>query len=245
MTDTTPIRVAIADDQALLRGSLRALLASEEGIEVLWEASSGPEALSLCAEAVPDVLLLDIRMPGGDGLSALHQIRALHGRSIRILMLTMYEVDEYLRQALSDGADGYLLKDSAPEDLIAAVHGAVRGEPQMSPAVLRTLMASFARGPASARGSASVQGSGVPAVPLLPGEHLTPREYDVLALIAEGLSNEEIERQLVISRATLKTHIAALRRKTGVNDRVKLALLGVAAQVGTPGCADTWADGGS
>lgn len=225
MPDTVPIRVAIADDQALLRGSLCALLNSENSFEVLWEAASGPEALRLCAEALPDVLLLDIRMPGGDGLDALRQIRALHGRSIRILMLTMYEVDDYLRQALADGADGYLLKDSAPDELITAVKGAAKGHPQMSAQVMRTLMSSFIHGVPS-RGLDTP-----PEVPLLTGEHLTPREREVLALIAEGLSNEEIEQRLVISRATLKTHIASLRRKTGVNDRVKLALLGVSSQI--------------
>ena len=223
MTNTSPIRVAIADDQALLRGSLSALLAAEEDFTLLWQASSGTEACRLCAKDSPDVLLLDIRMPEGNGLEALRQIRARHGFDIRILILTMYELDDYLRHALRDGADGYLLKDTAPDDLIAAVRGAALGHPQLSPEITRTLIGSFVRGLPSDDAGA------VPAVPLMPGEHLTPREYEILALIAEGLSNEEITDRLLISRATLKSHIAALRRKTGLNDRVKLALLGLSA----------------
>lgn len=212
-----PIRVAIADDQTLLRQTLRALINAQPDMEAPWEAANGQEAVSLVSTHQPDVLLLDIRMPGMDGLNALHQIRAHQPHSpTSIIMLTMYELDEYVRQALADGANGFLLKDAEPELILDAIRHVQTDGPQLSPSITKTLITQFinATQPKAPSDDQAIL------------DDLTPREREVLALIAQGHTNEDIMAALHISKGTIKTHIAALRRKTNTHDRVQLALLG-------------------
>lgn len=212
-----PIRVAIADDQTLLRQTLRALINAQPDMEAPWEAANGQEAVSLVSTHQPDVLLLDIRMPGMDGLNALHQIRAHQPHSpTSIIMLTMYELDEYVRQALADGANGFLLKDAEPELILDAIRHVQTDGPQLSPSITKTLITQFinATQPKTPSDDQAIL------------DDLTPREREVLALIAQGHTNEDIMAALHISKGTIKTHIAALRRKTNTHDRVQLALLG-------------------
>lgn len=212
-----PIRVAIADDQTLLRQTLRALINAQPDMEAPWEAANGQDAVSLVSVHQPDVLLLDIRMPGVNGLDALHQIRAHQPESpTKIIMLTMYELDEYVRQALTDGANGFLLKDAEPTQILDAIRRVQTDGPQLSPAITRTLITQFI--------NQDQPPQPTPDQAIL--ADLTPREREVLTLIAQGHTNEEIMATLHISKGTIKTHIAALRRKTNTHDRVQLALLG-------------------
>ena len=213
---TEPIRVAIADDQTLLRQTLRALINAQDDMDAPWEAANGSDAVALVRVHHPDVLLLDIRMPGMNGLDTLHQIRAqLPHSPTKIIMLTMYELDEYVRQALATGADGFLLKDAEPDHILRAIRRVRTDEPQLSPSITQTLITQF------------INADTPPAPPPPPGlDDLTPREREVLTLIGQGYSNDEIMAKLVISKGTIKSHIAALRRKTRAKDRVQLALLG-------------------
>lgn len=212
-----PIRVAIADDQTLLRQTLRALINAQPDMEAPWEAANGQDAVSLVGVHQPDVLLLDIRMPGVNGLDALHQIRAHQPDTpTKIIMLTMYELDDYVRQALALGANGFLLKDAEPNQILDAIRRVKTDGPQFSPSVTKTLITRFINSTAPSPPS--------PDQTLI--ADLTPREREVLTLIGQGLSNEEIMATLVISKGTIKSHITSLRRKTNARDRVQLALLG-------------------
>lgn len=241
------VRVLIADDQRLVRESLAHLLAAQDGIEVVGLAADGREALELCRELVPDVALLDIRMPVMDGLEATRRIAGdpeLAG--VRVCALTMFELDDYIYGALRAGAAGFLLKDAQPEELARAVRCLARGEQILSPSVLasvvqRALASQFAEAP-RAPGSGAPEsdrpgtrkvlragaggGGGFPA-PAAPAwlERITPREREVLALIGRGFTNTEIERELFISRGTLKAHIGHLLLKLEARDRVQLVLM--------------------
>ncbi len=208
------IRVLIADDQPLVRMGLRALIRSDAGLELVGEAETGREAVELASRLRPDVVLMDIRMPGLDGLAALREITAdpeLAG--VHVVMLTTFELDEYVFAALQAGAAGFLIKDSEPTELLRAIRAAASGEALLSPTVTRTVIASFAGRP----------GSGRAAHPRL-GE-LTEREREVLALVGQGLNNAEIAERLWISKATARTHVSHIMLKLDARDRAQLVVI--------------------
>ncbi|GLZ36393.1 response regulator transcription factor [Actinokineospora sp. NBRC 105648] len=201
------IRVAVADDQALLRASFRLLLEAEPDLEVVGEAGTGVEAVALVERTRPDVVLMDIRMPVLDGIEA---TRRLTGSGTRVLVLTTFDLDEYVYAALRAGASGFLLKDTRPTELLTAVRLVAAGEALLAPSVTRRLITQFARLPDPA----------APAV--LTG--VTEREREVLTLIARGLSNAEIADRLTLSPATVKTHIGRLLAKLQARDRAQLVI---------------------
>lgn len=200
---SAPIRVVVAEDQALLRSSLSALLDAEDDLEVVAQAADGAEAVRLATRLRPDVILTDIRMPVCDGIEATRLIRAALPDT-RVLVLTMFEVDEYVMGALRAGAAGFLLKDAEPQAVVDAVRTVHCGQSLLSPQVLARLIGPVAPGP------------GI--------EGLTPRQTDVLRLIARGRSNAEIEAELGITRATCRTHITALLARLGARDRAQLVI---------------------
>ena len=207
------IRVVLADDQALVRAGFRALLDSQEDIEVVGEAADGQEAVSLAGSLKPDVVLMDIRMPGLDGLAGTRRIAADPDLvSVRIVILTTFELDEYVFDAIRAGAAGFLVKDTRPADLIEAVRVVAGGDALLSPSVTRRLIAEFA-----------TRAKEPPRSPEL--EELTEREREVMALAAEGLSNHEIAERLVVSPATAKTHVSRAMVKLRVRDRAQLVVL--------------------
>lgn len=219
------IRVAVADDQALVRAGFVVLLRSAQDIEVVGEASDGGEAVELAARERPDVILMDIRMPGIDGLEATRRIVAderLH--ATRVLILTTFDLDEYVFEALRAGASGFLLKDTLPDDLLAAVRVVHGGQALLAPSVTRRLMEEFVRRPAAAGG------------PPPPGlDTLTVRETEVLVAVARGHSNTEIADSLFMSPATAKTHVSRLLAKLHARDRAQLVVLAYEAGVVVPG----------
>ena len=209
----------IADDQALLRGSFRLLVESDPDLAVVAEAADGEVAVEAARRAVPDVVLMDLRMPVLDGIEATRRIcadPALAG--VRVLVLTMFDGDEYVHPALRAGASGFLLKDTPPADLVTAIRIVAAGEGMLSPAVTRRLIADFAaRGPAEADPAARrIVHSGLDGV--------TGREREVLTLVARGLSNAEVAQRLRLSLPTVKTHVSHLLTKLGVRDRVHLVI---------------------
>jgi DNA-binding NarL/FixJ family response regulator len=210
---TVSIRVAIADDHALVRAGFRALLEAEPGLEVVGEAADGAEAIELARTEAPDVVLMDIRMPGTDGVAATSQITSQQTavRPARVLILTTFDLDEYVYAALRAGASGFLLKDTPPAELLAAIRIIASGDALLAPSVTRKLIREFARqSPASPRPSLDV---------------LTDREQDVLALVARGLSNAEIAAELFITLATVKTHVSRLLAKLAARDRAQLIVV--------------------
>ena len=212
----TPIRVLVAEDQALLRTTLAALLEAEPGMSVVGLAEDGAHALSLAAELRPDVVLMDIQMPGLTGIEATTRIcadPALGGT--RVLILTMFEIDDYVLGALRAGACGFLLKDADPQSLVDAVRTVHEGQSLLSPQVLARLVAQVPRA-ASAGAPGTTRADTV--------EALTPRQREVLLLIARGLSNSEIEVELGITRATCRSHITALLARLGARDRAQLVI---------------------
>ncbi|MEV7614658.1 response regulator transcription factor [Streptomyces sp. NPDC089799] len=219
---TGPIRVLLADDQALLRSAFKVLVDSEPDMEVVGEASDGAQAYSLARERAADVVLMDIRMPGTDGLAATRMISADPGLSgVRVVMLTTFEVDEYVVQALRAGASGFLGKGAEPEELLSAIRIAAAGEALLSPAATKGLIASFL-----AQGGGAHTAEGIPG-----GPHaerltaLTGREREVLVQVAGGLTNDEIAARLEVSPLTVKTHVNRAMAKLGARDRAQLVVV--------------------
>ena len=198
------IRVVIADDQALVRGGFRLIL-ERHGIEVVGEAGDGDEAVALTEKLRPDVVLMDVRMPGTDGVEA---TRRLAGSSARIVILTTFDLDEYVYAALRAGASAFLLKDVRPAALVEAVQLVARGDALLAPTVTRRLLGRFA---------AALPPETVPRAL----DELTEREREVLVLVARGFSNAEIAEELVLTEATVKSHVSAVLRKLGLRDRVQ------------------------
>jgi DNA-binding NarL/FixJ family response regulator len=219
------IRVLLADDQGLVRAGFRALLDAEPDIEVVAEAADGVEAVRLAGQTRPDVVLMDIRMPGVDGLEATRRIAADPAlAATRIVILTTFELDEYLFEALRVGASGFLVKDTEPVELLRGVRAVAAGDALLSPGVTRRLIAEFA-----GRGGAQ------PAVPEQSLRQLTDREREVMALVGAGLSNEEIAARLVVSPATAKTHVSRAMVKLGARDRAQLVVYASEAGLVRPG----------
>jgi DNA-binding NarL/FixJ family response regulator len=217
------IRVLLADDQALVRAGFRALLDSAPDIEVVAEAADGEQAVRLTRAERPDVVLMDIRMPGVDGLAATERILADRGLdATRIVILTTFDLDEYIFDALRAGASGFLVKDTEPRDLLQAVRVVHGGEALLSPGITRRLIADYAGRP---------RGAPAPSVRL---NGLTEREREVMALVGEGLSNEEIAARLVVSPATAKTHVSRTMVKLGVRDRAQLVVIAYETALVTP-----------
>jgi DNA-binding NarL/FixJ family response regulator len=216
------IRVLIADDQALVRGGFRMILDAQKDIEVVAEAGDGHEALERAREVKPDVVLMDIRMPELDGLEATRRLLAGDGGP-RVLILTTFDADEYVYEAMKAGASGFLLKDVRPEQLAEAVRIVAAGEALLAPAITRRLVEQFVRRPPP--------GSAKPAEL----EELTGRELDVLRLVARGLSNAEIASSLFLTEATVKTHLTHILAKLDLRDRVQAVVLAYESGLIQPG----------
>ncbi|MDQ3849630.1 MAG: response regulator transcription factor [Actinomycetota bacterium] len=219
------IRVVIVDDQALVRGGFRLILEAQRDMEVVGEASDGQEALERARELRPDVVLMDVRMPELDGIEATRALVAQDDRA-RVLMLTTFDADHYVYDAMKAGASGFLLKDVRPEQLAEAVRVVARGEALLAPAITRRLVEQFVRRP--------------PPGSRAPGEleELTERELDVLKLVARGASNGEIAAGLFVSEATVKTHITHILTKLGLRDRVQAVVLAYECGLVHPGELD-------
>lgn len=218
------IRVAVVDDQFLVRSGLRVLLAGEPDLEFAGEAGDGEQAVRMIRQVRPDVVLLDIRMPGLDGIETLRRITADPGLTqIKVIMLTTFDLDDYIFEALRSGASGFLLKEAEPVDLLRAIRVVAAGESLLSPAVTRTVIERLTRlSPRPRR--------------LHPGfDLLTEREREVVGLVAAGLSNAEIARRLVVSEATVRTHISRSLFKTGARDRAQLVVFAYQSGMPVPG----------
>jgi DNA-binding NarL/FixJ family response regulator len=212
----TSIRVLIADDQALLRQGLVMMIGAQPDMEVAGEAATGADAVVAASRLHPDVIVMDIRMPGMDGVAATRQICAGQppDAGTRVIILTTFDLDEYVVAALQAGASGFLLKDAMPADIIAAIRVVSAGEALLAPSVTRRLLEKFATSPQLA---AIVPPAGL--------DLLTEREREVMALVVRGLSNSEIRQQLFLSEPTVKTHVGRILMKLGVRDRVQLVVL--------------------
>ncbi|MCE6997010.1 response regulator transcription factor [Saccharothrix sp. S26] len=206
------IRVVLADDQALVRAGFRLLLDTEDGFEVVGEAGDGAEAVRQAHEHRPDVVVMDIRMPGTDGLAATRQVCA-ELPDVRVLVLTTFNVDEYVFEALRAGASGFLLKDTDPVELLHALKVVAQGDALLAPSVTRKLIEEFANRPEHRRPDPKAL------------RELTVREREILALVAAGMSNDEIAEHLVISPATSRTHVSRVMTKLGARDRAQLVVL--------------------
>jgi DNA-binding NarL/FixJ family response regulator len=217
------VRVVVADDQALVRAGFVALLQAQQDIDVVGEAEDGEQAVRLAADLTPDVVLMDIRMPGTDGLEATRRIAAdPRLRQVRVVVLTTFEVDEYVFEALRAGATGFLVKHTEPAELVRAVRVAAAGEALLSPGVTRRLVAEFAARARRAPDSTRLA-------------DLTDREREVMALVAEGLTNDEIAGRLFLSPATARTHVSRILQKLGARDRSQLVVLAYESGLVRPG----------
>jgi DNA-binding NarL/FixJ family response regulator len=217
------IRVLLADDQALVRAGFRSLLDARDDLEVVGEAADGRAAVALAAELRPDVVLMDIRMPGLDGLEATRQIAAQPALAgVRIVILTTFALDEYLFDALRFGASGFLVKDTEPADLVTAVRVVAAGDALISPAMTRRLVEEFAARAKPRRPAAEL-------------DVLTEREREVMALAAGGLTNDEIAGRLYMSPATARTHVSRAMTKLGARDRTQLVVLAYETGLVRPG----------
>jgi DNA-binding NarL/FixJ family response regulator len=216
------VRVVIADDQGMVRSGFTTLLNSEPDIEVIGEAVNGQEAITRAIQLRPDVILMDVRMPVMDGLQATRQITAMDGAP-RVLVLTTFDLDDYVYQALRWGASGFLLKDASARELAEAVRIVAAGDALLSPGVTRRLIAEFAR-------------QGAPRGPSRKTlQDLTERETEVLALVAQGLSNAEIAGRLVVAEQTVKTHVSRILMKLGLRDRTQAVVLAYETGLVQPG----------
>jgi DNA-binding NarL/FixJ family response regulator len=217
------IRVVLADDQVLVRAGFRALLDAQDDIEVVGEAGDGEQAVGLAHELTPDVVLMDIRMPGTDGLAATRRISADGDLAdVRVVILTTFELDEYVFEAIRSGASGFLVKDTEPDELVQAVRVVAGGDALLSPSVTRRLIGEFA---ARAKEPHDVGGL----------HELTDREQEVLALVADGLSNHEIATRLYVSPATAKTHVSRAMIKLRARDRAQLVVIAYESGLVRPG----------
>jgi DNA-binding NarL/FixJ family response regulator len=221
--DARLVRVLLADDQALVRGGFRALVDSEPDMIVVGEASTGDEAVRLARQLAPDVVLMDIRMPGLDGLEATRAIVAdPASEGVHVVVVTTFELDEYVAEAIRSGASGFLVKDTEPVDLVRAVRVVAAGDALLSPTVTRRLLARVA--------------DATRAVSPPPGlADLTPREREVFVEVARGLSNDEIARTLFLSESTVKTHVSRTMTKLAARDRAQLVVLAYEAGLVRPG----------
>jgi DNA-binding NarL/FixJ family response regulator len=214
----TPIRVLVCDDQALVRSGFRMILDARSDLEVVGEAEDGAQAVELTRTLEPDVVLMDVRMPNLDGIGATRQIVS-SGAAARVLILTTFDPDEYVYEAIRAGASGFLLKDVEPEELVDAIRVVAAGNALLGASVTTRLLARFGQAPAA-------------TAPSL--DNLTERELDILRLLAEGLTNAEIAERLVVSETTVKTHVSSVLRKLGVRDRVQAVIAAYDAGVVRP-----------
>ena len=220
------ITVVLADDQALVRAGFRALLNAQEDVTVVAEAADGDEAVKVAREHKPDVILMDIRMPGTDGLEATRRISADPALAdVHILILTTFEEDEYVFEAIRVGASGFLVKDTEPAELLHAVRVVAAGDALLSPSVTRRLIAEFASKAKKVQSPATL-------------DVLTEREREVVALVGEGLTNDEIAARLVVSPATAKTHVSRAMIKLAARDRAQLVVLAYESGLVRPGWAE-------
>jgi DNA-binding NarL/FixJ family response regulator len=217
------IRVLLVDDQALVRGGFRALLDAQDDIEVAGEAADGADAVEQAVELLPDVVLMDIRMPGTDGLEATRRIGSDDRLGdVKVVILTTFDLDEYVFEALRVGASGFLVKDTEPAELVQAVRVVAAGDALLSPGVTRRLVAEFAQRSRQPHATTEL-------------EVLTEREREIVALVGEGLSNDEIAARLVVSPATAKTHVSRAMIKLGVRDRAQLVVVAYQTGLVRPG----------
>lgn len=217
------LRILIADDQHLVRAGFRTILSTQPGLDVVGEAADGTEAVAMAGDLEPDVVLMDIRMPGLDGIEATRRIVS-RGQppEIRVLILTTFDLDEYVYDAIQAGASGFLLKDSSPEQLTAAVRMVRQGDALLAPSITRRLIEEFATSRTSARPPAGL-------------DQLSSREREVFTLVAHGLSNREIAGQLFVGETTVKTHVTRILAKLGLRDRVQVVVLAYETGVVAPG----------
>jgi DNA-binding NarL/FixJ family response regulator len=216
------IRVVVADDHALVRGGFQMILEAQPDIEVVGEAANGLEAVELARSLAPDVVLMDVRMPGLDGIEATRRVTAASGEGPRVLMLTTFDLDEYVYRAIRAGASGFLLKDVRPAELVHAVRVVAAGDMLLAPAITRRLLEEFVRRPPPGQRPARL------------GE-LTDRESEVLGLVARGLSNAEIAQRLFLGETTVKTHVTRILTKLHLRDRVQAVVLAYESGLVRPG----------
>jgi DNA-binding NarL/FixJ family response regulator len=218
------VRVLIADDQALVRAGFKMILDAEDDLDVVGEATDGVEAVELAQSLKPDVVLMDIRMPQLDGIEATRRVVALDAVTpVRVLMLTTFDLNEYVYEALRAGASGFLLKDVPPEQLAAGIRVVAQGDALLAPSITKRLIQEFA------------SATPVSATPPKGFDELTAREHEVFKLIARGLSNAEIAAELIVSETTVKTHVARVLMKLGLRDRVQAVVLAYESGVSVPG----------
>lgn len=220
------VRVLIVDDQALVRAGFRMILEAEDDMEVVGEATDGREAVAEALSLLPDVVLMDVRMPEMDGIEATRRLLAADGANVRVVMLTTFDMDEYVYEALRAGASGFLLKDVPPEQLVAGIRAVASGDALLAPSVTRRVIEEFVRHPPD-------------SLRRLPAEveELTDREREVLAMLARGLSNAEIAAELVVSETTVKTHVGRILMKLRLRDRVQAVVFAYETGLVQPGAA--------